>query len=314
VAAHVAELPVAVASFGGAVQEHWLYVLGGHIGRKHEHSTDNLSQDFVRRRIDVESDWEVLPACTPLQSVSLVSHAGLLYRAGGMKALNASGQPEDLHSVSEVAAFDPRSQRWSDLPPLPEPRSSHDAVVLENRLYVLGGWSLGGDTLDARWMDTAYALDLADPQSWQPLPKAPFQRRAVAAAGLGRAIYVLGGIDNLGKTSRRVDVLDLESDQWLKGPELPFDGFGVSAFTVGERLFVSGMDGAVYRLDGGRQSWLPVARLSDGRIFHRLLPAGGGRLLFVGGANKSGHLTSIEVLDTATLQDDTVASQADLDS
>jgi hypothetical protein len=33
-----------------------------------------------------------------------------------------------------------------DIAPLPAPRSSHDAVVLGNKLYVVGGWQLNGST------------------------------------------------------------------------------------------------------------------------------------------------------------------------
>ena len=36
-------------------------------------------------------------------------------------------------------------QEVDALAPLPEARSSHDAVVIGDKLYVVGGWTLSGD-------------------------------------------------------------------------------------------------------------------------------------------------------------------------
>lgn len=65
---------------------------------------------------------------------------------------------------------------------------------------------------------------------------------------------------------------------------------------IGGRLFASGMDGVVYRLAAGHQEWESIAALRERRFFHRLLPGVEGQLLFVGGANRNGHLRSLEVL------------------
>jgi streptogramin lyase len=42
------------------------------------------------------------------------------------------------------ARFDPATKSWEELPPLPEPRSSHDVVVIDNQVIVVGGWALDG--------------------------------------------------------------------------------------------------------------------------------------------------------------------------
>jgi N-acetylneuraminic acid mutarotase len=281
------------------VQDGWLYVVGGHTGGKHEHSTDNLSAGFIRRRLDSDGGWETLPGSFPLQSVALVSDGRYLYRVGGMTARNGPDEEEDLHSTAKVARFDPKLLRWSDLPPLPAPRSSHDAVVMDGKLYVAGGWKLAGSSDDGAWPTEHYVLELANPGEWRILPDARFQRRAVAVAGYRGLVYVLGGIDAEGEMSSRVDVLDVEGGVWSRGPDLPSHGFGASAFAAYGRLFISGMNGEVYALCEDGESWETVAKLQTRRFFHRLVAGDRGQLVFIGGANRSGHLESIEVLDVS---------------
>ena len=301
----IGELPTAIASFGAAIQGDWLYVLGGHVGRRHEHSTANLSDAFVRRKLHSAEPWETLPGSFPLQSVSLVSDGVRLYRVGGMTARNQPGEAEDLQSVDDVAAFDPRSLAWTPLPPLPSPRSSHDAVVIGGKLYVAGGWRLNGSPHDAEWLSSGYALDLKQPDRWAPLPDAPFRRRAVAVAGSGNRLFVIGGIDEHGDVSRRVDILDLLRGEWSRGPDLPSSGFGASAFCTRGRLYVSGRSGVLHRLSGDESEWESLATISEPRIFHRMLSVGSDALLFLGGANRSGHLRGIEMLGLPVVSDPT---------
>ncbi len=94
-----------------------------------------------------------------LQSVALVAHGSNVYRVGGMLARNEPDEDEDLLSVADFARFDPATNTWQALQPMPGGRSSHDAVVVGDTLYVVGGWQLGGDT---RWYDTALSLRLDD--------------------------------------------------------------------------------------------------------------------------------------------------------
>jgi hypothetical protein len=126
-----------VSSFGAASTGDWLYVYSGHIGRTHEHSRDNLWLGFARLNLLDGRTWETLPPGRPLQGLAFVAHGSELALVGGLSARNAKDEPADLYSVDEVAAFDPLTRAWRSLPPLPEPRSSHDAVVVGDALYVM---------------------------------------------------------------------------------------------------------------------------------------------------------------------------------
>lgn len=295
-------LPEAIASFGAAVIDNYLYVYGGHTGKEHAHSRDNLSRHFRRVRIQENSDWEELPMEEPLQGLPLVGAHGRIYRIGGLKALNAPGEDEDLHSVADAAYFDIKTKTWHSLPSLPNGRSSHDAVVVGQTLYVVGGWLLEGSS-PGNWHETMLALDLSQENpEWKEIRDVPFQRRALTVAARGNQLFVIGGMNADDEVDNSVDVYDITMSSWAPGPRLPganMDAFGVSAWTMNDQLYVAGMSGILHRLSADGQSWESCAQLREGRFFHRLLPLGPDQLMIVGGATRKGHLTGIETIAVA---------------
>jgi len=295
-------LPEAVSSFGGAVCDGYLYVYSGHTGGEHEHSRDNLSQKFLRIKLDGGKEWEELPMETPLQGLPLVAHGGKLYRVGGLNAKNADGEDEDLHSVAEFSSYDPAAKKWTALAPLPEARSSHDAVVIGDKLYVVGGWTLDGDR-KGTWLDTAWSIDLKDPAAkWEAIAKPNFRRRALAAAQWNGKLVALGGMDEKVNISRQVNLLDPATGEWTELAELPgedMDGFGAAAWNLDGKLFASGTQESLYRLADDGKSWEAVLELKQPRFFHRLLPAGDATLLSIAGASFEGHLANIEEVSVA---------------
>jgi photosystem II stability/assembly factor-like uncharacterized protein len=110
----------------------------------------------------------------------------------------------------------------------------------------------------------------------------------------------LGGMDENAKISLRVDCFDPETGEWTAGPKLPgagMAGFGVSAWNLDGRLYMSGFRGVLYHLNAAGSEWEEVARLEKPRFFHQLVPAADGGLLAVGGASQEGHLADIEWID-----------------
>lgn len=300
VSKQIATMDPPVTSFGGAIAEGQLYVYGGHLGGSHAYSYPE--QGHTLSRLDLQTgQWEALADGPHLQGLALVAHDGKLYRLGGFTAKNDEGEEHDLWSQTSAAVFDPATKSWTDLPPLPEPRSSFDAAVLGDAIYVLGGWSMQGD--DERvWHETAWKLDLAgaSPQ-WQPLPSPPFQRRALAVAAHDGKLYAIGGMQEEGGPTRRVDVFDTQSGQWSRGPDLLGDdgmtGFGASAFATGGKLYVTTIKGTLQRLSDDGSAWEMIGETPTARFFHRMLPLDEAHLLVVGGANMGiGKFEEVEVL------------------
>jgi N-acetylneuraminic acid mutarotase len=292
----ITRAPGVLASFGAAMHHGELFIFGGHNGTPHDHSKATQSSKFLR--LNKEGTWTDLPGGVALQSVALVSDGKLLYRVGGMQARNEAEQDDDLWSTDEAASFDPATLKWTDLPKLPVARSSHDAIVLDGKLFVFGGWKLSGSS-KGEWPEHGYALDLADTKAgWKEVAQ-PFQRRAVAVAGLGGKVYVLGGLGPDRKISQRVDIYDVKEGKWSVGPELPGNAFGCSACEMGGRLYATDFTGSVVRLSTDGAKWESVASLAIARFFHRLLPASEGKLVAVCGSSHEGHTNTIEWLDVS---------------
>ncbi|MBG85762.1 MAG: hypothetical protein CMO80_02545 [Verrucomicrobiales bacterium] len=297
----------AVASFGAAVVDEYLYVYSGHIGKAHAHSRDNLSKSFRRINLRWSGDWEELPINETLQGLALVQYNRQVYHIGGVHARNASGEDSDMHSTDTFARFDPGTKKWVKLTPLPMPWSSLDAAVQGSKLYVIGGWNLKGDSDGAEWAKNYYVTDLAvEPIKWEKLPPADFEHRAMGVAATDKLVYAIGGLRSDGKIEDKVFIYNPAKKEWSKGPKFPaggrLKGFGSSAFGIGDTVWASGYDGKIYALKDGAKEWRDTDfNLETPRFFHRLLPTGSGKLLFVGGAGKGGHLDSIEAVDIALL-------------
>jgi len=294
----------AVNSFGGAVLGKWLYVYGGHVGETHQYDANTTAKHFRRLNLEDKTTWEDLPMGPDLQGLALVSDGEFLYRVGGMVAKNQPGEPNDLHSTAEFARFDPETKTWTDLTPLPEPRSTHDAFVLGRTLYVVGGWNMNGEIEDSVFLDTAAAFDLDNPEAgWRTIPQ-PFQRRALSIIPHDGKLYVLGGLVGGGMTvDRSVDIYDPVSGEWSKGPDLAgegrTEGFGTSAFDIDGRLYYSGSSGRIFRLGDANDAWEAVGAWALPRLTHRLLPGPGNTILAVGGA--SGAMHQIAVIEAVPI-------------
>ena len=237
----IPDLPVGITSFGGARIGSRVYLYGGWMGGAHNYYASGQNREIIAIDLDNPQEWKTVAETAGLQGLAMVAHNGKLYRIGGFDARNKEGDDQDLHSVADFAVFDFESKEWKSLAPMPTPRSSTDAVVIGDTIYVVGGWTMKGKDEETTWCETAISINLADknPQ-WATLPAPPFQRRAISLGFQGDQLYVIGGMQPSGKTTRKVGVFDLKTRKWSDGPEIPgdsnFEGFGSSSFNVGGKL------------------------------------------------------------------------------
>ena len=300
-----APLPEAVSSFGAAEADGWVYVYGGHNSKTHHYSTEAVLGSFRRLNAAHPDAWEELPGGPKLQGLEIVSYKGKIYRLGGMQPRNAPGQETDNHSVSSCAVYDPAAKSWGALPDMPGGRSSHDAVVLEGKIYVIGGWQMNGKDKETDWYSDAFVLDLESKNpKWERI-KQPFQRRALTAAVWKGKLYVLGGMNEDDQVELKVDIFDPATKAWQAGPPLPGpkrNGFSPAACVSGGMLYVSAADGKVHRLTEPGAAWQLVGELKQPRIVHRMVPLGDGRIVTLGGAFKGDNIALTEVINPETMR------------
>lgn len=298
-----ADLPFGITSFGAVRLGDAIYVYGGHTGGAHSYSKEEQSNKLLKLDLTgADAKWEVIATGERrLQGVALVAYENQLILVGGFEAMNAEGEDQDLHSRAFVTSYDVSSKKWTELPALPKGRSSHDAVVLDGVLYVVGGWTM--DTpKETEWHTTAHAMDLKDqdPQ-WEEIPAPEFKRRALALAPHDGKLFVIGGMTPNG-TTREVNCFDPAKGKWIAGPELVgkdgMAGFGNAAWSVDGKLVVANYYGDVQVLSEVGDAWTVAGQTKDARFFHRLIPISKTALLSVGGASmESGKFLTPEVIE-----------------
>ena len=84
--------------------------------------------------------WAKSPNMPNLRiSFSTVSLDGVIYLIGGFVWQN-----RDLKYMATVDAYNPETEKWSDIPPISTPFVPHGAAAIDGKIYVLGGtWRKG---------------------------------------------------------------------------------------------------------------------------------------------------------------------------
>lgn len=299
----LAPLPAGITSFGAAIAGDFVYVYGGQVGGAHHYFADGQSGDLLRLSLKSEAaGWEKLAGGPRLTGLAMVEYGGKLYRVGGFMAKNKEDEDQSLWSQDGFACFDPATGAWTELPPMPAGRSSHDAAVIDGKLYVVGGWNMQGP--DTTWHTTALCCDLTQSElKWTELPAPEFTRRAVSLAENQGKLYVIGGMTDSDEITMAVSVFDPETQKWSDAPAMlgsGMEGFGTSSFSANGRLIVTGMSGAVQMLREDGSGWDYAGQIAESRFFHRQLTTADGKILIVGGSSmQAGKRTSVELLQFA---------------
>jgi len=139
--AQIEDFPRGMTSFGATVIDNKLFVTGGKSGRAHSYARSYQNRDVYC--LDFESKkWETVGETLGLQGLAVVSHGGQVVRIGGLEARNEEGEEHELRSLADVKAFNPETKKWTKWPSLPQGRSSFDACVHQDKVYVVGGWTM----------------------------------------------------------------------------------------------------------------------------------------------------------------------------
>jgi N-acetylneuraminic acid mutarotase len=193
-------------------------------------------------------EWRELGAMPcPRSGMAVAEHEGRIHLIGGEVRSLLGRKPSTVH-----ATFNSATGKWSELEHLPKPRAYASAVVLRDRIHVVGGERAGflGRAATA-WHEEYHAAS----DQWivrEPL-RVPATRLACGAIG-GR-IHAFGG-EQPGLFARALIRAHQEYDPamnwWLEKPPLPVACGGLSVVSDDNTLIAVG--GRAHRREG-----LPMA-------------------------------------------------------
>ncbi len=187
----------------------------------------------------------------PSHHVALAEIGGKIYVIGGFKFPDSG--PTAWPPIDNVWEYDPATDRWTALAPLPTKRGSANAVVVDGKIYVIGGAGLHPGSKEtvlhpARPHRALGTNEVYDPATnkWETRSPMPTARNHAAAGGVGSKIYVIGGRIGNAFISRAsntdiVEVYDPATDQW--GPLLASMPTARSASSWGvfkDKIYVAG--------------------------------------------------------------------------
>jgi N-acetylneuraminic acid mutarotase len=173
---------------------------------------------------------------------------GRLIVAGGRTPWDGrNGQYGDHRDTGAAWVLTPGAKQWEAMPPLPTPRNSVAAAVLDGRLHVAGGRVVRDGGLVNLTVHEAW-----DParERWVTLAPMPEARGGHAAAVLGGRLFAFGG-ESFGPQGRAHDEVfayGAKADRWERAGTMPLSLHGLGAVAAGPAIHLLGGAEAV----GGR--------------------------------------------------------------
>jgi N-acetylneuraminic acid mutarotase len=223
--------------------------------------------------------------------------SGLLIALGGTTTTIAG----TLLAASTAQLYDPATQTWSALPPLPTPRYFLGAALLDGILYAPGGVRADGSGVT----NVVEAYDLAQGLSgqWTTLPPLPVAQETlgVVAAACGK-VFVVGGFLGNYPTGRPLDTVYAYAPaarQWDPYPPLPVARETAAVVECyGKLLTFGGYTGRqclvdVAELDPLARTWTAKAPMPAPRAGHGAAVSG-DRVYVMAGFSNGAFLRTVD--------------------
>jgi N-acetylneuraminic acid mutarotase len=268
----LAPLPTPLYStVGAAVVDGKIYFIGSHAYVQYDPETNNWTEIAP---MPIYSSWGTVVACqnkiyvvggnaskptqvydpatdtwenrTSIPTTRNLEHAvvvyGKIYVIGGL--INAPLGVIITSSANDV--YDPETDSWSQMEPIPVPVMGYASAVLDDKIYVISGGYEGGPGYNP-----ANLVQIFDPATNQStngtsIPIAVVDAGACVTTGASapKRIYVLGGTTNYGfhgGGGRDFNqVYDPETDTWSNGTAMPTPRKDLGVTVVNDEVYAIG--------------------------------------------------------------------------
>lgn len=251
----LSSLPVMLSAFPDEETE-WEVLTtsdGTSITKRHETGSVVVGDDIYvlggRRVLPVEvyrsetDGWENLGlAPIEIHHFQPVAIGTKIYAVGAMTCCFP-----DEPSIADIYVFDTATSSWSTQGEIPanRTRGGAGAVVYQNKIYVVGGNTMGHNGGAVSWFDEY------DPATgvWTTLTNAPNARDHFQAVVIGNRLVVTGGrtsdLPNVfDKTVAATDIYNFTTGQWTSGAPIPTPRAGTPTVAVGNEVIVLGGEAA----------------------------------------------------------------------
>lgn len=236
------------SSFGSITHNGVVYIAGGHQGPEHTYPKESFLNIFQAYNTKTLT-WTTLPEMPQaLHGFQMAAYDNYIYIFGGF-SFSEVHRPK-WKSVDTIQRYDIKLSKWETLTTkLPRARSSNALAVVDNKVYLIGGWDSTPkfeNDKDGKFHSEIDVFDLKTEKifvSSNNLP--PPLRRAFTAVVHNNEIYLLGGIGEGASHFDWIDnvtVFNPITNTWQEKSPLPFATFAPGAGVINDKIyFIGGM-------------------------------------------------------------------------
>jgi len=194
---------------------------------------------------------EIAPMHTFHGGGGVVAMEGKLYIWGGLGPFGRVHHDR----IPDAEAYDPASDQWTKLPPLPEARSGIGCFALHGKLYSIGGERNPAGSFD-RWV---LRYDPAK-EYWETLHPFPTTAWHVLCTVCLDKAYAIGGRQGYGRSFPHVWEYDEQNDRWVRKADIPRRVIDAGIASAGGKIYVIG--GTHYHAENDREH-LKIVQIYD---------------------------------------------------
>ncbi|HWE02791.1 MAG TPA: carbohydrate-binding protein [Tepidisphaeraceae bacterium] len=228
----LAPLPVPTTHMGIATDGTYIYIVGGYLyDPKTTYQTFGTTNSW---RYDIATNtWSAfvpLPAARGAGGMELLD--GYLHFFDGLAPPNKT--PESDHWMLDLSSADPQ---WVTAAPTPFSRNHFSSAVLDGKIYLMGGRSLGDDLADPS--AECITWDPTNPDVWTPIASLPQIRALAVSAVIDGYIFLAGGTTTSYTPINTVIMYDPTTNTWSNQTPIPAQRLAPCGGAVGNLLVVT---------------------------------------------------------------------------
>lgn len=280
----LASLPILLSSGRATYLNGKIYVFGG--------QTEAATVNTVYIYDIASNSWTTganAPVAASAYAMGTDTARGIVYVAGGLD--------NQTLALTNLSAYDIKTNSWSVLPGLKTARYGHEATFIEGKLYVAGGTGIAGGLTNCEIFDTAT-------QQWSNGATLNRPRAYAASTAFKDAFgnsywFLVGGQDaSTVTTIGTAELYDVRNNRWLAlsdAVNLLTTRTQINGATIGDYFYVIG--------GGTGSASQPVASSANERIKLPLNPTASGALPVLAVPSTQIAIAGTELTFTVTASD-----------
>ena len=203
-----------------------------------------------------------------------------------------------LININIYAASDKEYDCWNQLKDMPTARSATTSAVVDNKIYVIGGFSSSNVYLNT--------VEVYDPitDTWSTKKAMPTARSGLTSATVNGKIYVIGGYSSAKGLINTVEVYDPITDTWTTKKSMPTARHSITSAVVNDKIYVmggynSGILTTVQMYDTTTDTWTTKKAMPVAKRYITSLTFD-NKIYVMGGTTNSGVVSTVEVYNQST--------------